>query len=187
LLERAGAGEYFIQLSYSVLGGYRGGPAKAAVVGSMMTGVISGSSISNVVTTGTFTIPLMKKVGYSKEKAAAIEVASSVNGQLTPPVMGAAAFIMADFLGVPYSHLILYALLPALLSYAGLLYVVHLEALKLGLKPTPRHELPPFWSTFISGVHYFIPIIYLLFALIIQRKTPEYSALNAIFILMALM
>ncbi|WP_235602848.1 TRAP transporter permease [Piscirickettsia litoralis] len=99
LLERAGAGEYFIQLSYSILGGYRGGPAKAAVVGSMMTGVISGSSISNVVTTGTFTIPLMKKVGYGKERAAAIEVASSVNGQLTPPVMGAAAFIMAEFFG----------------------------------------------------------------------------------------
>src|SRR3546814_1310619 len=108
----------------------------------MMTGVISGSSTANVVTTGTFTIPLMKRIGYPAVKAGATEVAASVNGQLMPPVMGAAAFIMATFINVPYSELIVHALVPAVLTYIGLFYVVHLEALKLGLKGAPRAELP---------------------------------------------
>jgi TRAP transporter 4TM/12TM fusion protein len=183
LLEKAGAGKYFVDLAYSGLGGYRGGSAKAAVVGSMLTGVISGSSISNTVTTGTFTIPLMKRAGYKPEKAAAIEVAASVNGQLTPPVMGAAAFIMANLLGIPYADLIVYALVPAILSYAGLLFLVHFEARKQGLEPIPRSELPPFWQTFRSGIHYLIPIFYLLYSLVIERKTPEFAALNAIVLL----
>lgn len=186
LLDRAGAGKFFVDLSYSVLGTYRGGPAKAAVVGSMMTGVISGSSIANVVTTGTFTIPLMKRVGYPAEKAGATEVAASTNGQLMPPVMGAAAFIMADFLGLPYAQLIIYAFVPAVLSYIALFFVTHLEALKLDLKGLPKTELPQFWPTLLSGLHYLIPVIYLLYALIILRLTPERSALNAMFLLIIL-
>lgn len=186
LLDKAGAGRFFVDLAYSLLGTFRGGPAKAAVVGSMLTGVISGSSIANVVTTGTFTIPLMKRVGYTPEKAAATEVAASTNGQLMPPVMGAAAFIMADFLGIPYAKLIVYAAVPAVLSYIALFYVVHLEALKLDIKSLPKAELPLFWPTLFSGLHYLIPVIYLLYSLIIIRLTPERSALNAMFLLIAL-
>ena len=134
ILEKAGAGNYFIKLAFSVLGHLRGGPAKAAVVASALSGIYSGSSIANVVTTGTFTIPLMKKTGLSPEKAGAVEVASSTNGQLTPPVMGAAAFLMAEFTGTPYTELLKHALIPAVISYIALVYIVHLEALKLQLK-----------------------------------------------------
>ena len=134
ILEKAGAGNYFIKLAFSLLGHLRGGPAKAAVVASALSGIYSGSSIANTVTTGTFTIPLMKKTGLSPEKAGAVEVASSTNGQLTPPVMGAAAFLMAEFTGTPYTELLKHALIPALVSYIALVYIVHLEALKLGLK-----------------------------------------------------
>ncbi|WP_120997850.1 TRAP transporter permease [Stutzerimonas urumqiensis] len=135
LLERAGAGHYFIQLAFSLLGHLKGGPAKAAVVASGMTGLISGSSIANVVTTGTFTIPMMKRVGFSAEKAGAVEVASSVNGQIMPPVMGAAAFLMVEYVGVPYVEIVKHAFLPAIISYIALFYIVHLEALKLGMQP----------------------------------------------------
>lgn len=145
ILEKAGAGNYFIKLAFSLLGHLRGGPAKAAVVASALSGVYSGSSIANVVTTGTFTIPLMKKTGFSAEKAGAVEVAASTNGQLMPPVMGAAAFLMAEFTGTPYTELLKHALLPALISYIALVYIVHLEALKLSLKgldkPTPTLSL----------------------------------------------
>ena len=134
LLEKAGAGNYFIQLAFSTLGHLRGGPAKAAVVASAASGIYSGSSIANVVTTGTFTIPLMKKTGFSAERAGAVEVASSTNGQLTPPVMGAAAFLIAEFTGISYPELVKHALLPAVVSYIALVYIVHLEALKLDLK-----------------------------------------------------
>ncbi|AZB57655.1 TRAP transporter permease [Cereibacter sphaeroides] len=130
LLDKAGAGNYFIQLAFAGLGALRGGPAKAAVVGSAMTGLISGSSIANVVTTGTFTIPLMKRVGFSSEKAGAVEVASSVNGQIMPPVMGAAAFLMVEFVGISYVEVIKHAFIPAVISYIALVYIVHLEALK---------------------------------------------------------
>ena len=138
LLERAGAGNYFIKLSFAALGHLRGGPAKAAVLASGMSGIYSGSSIANVVTTGTFTIPLMKKTGLSPEKAGAIEVAASTNGQLTPPVMGAAAFLIAEFTGVSYFTLIKHAALPAIVSYIALFYLVHLEVTKLGLEGLPR-------------------------------------------------
>ncbi len=138
LLERAGAGNYFIWVAFSLLGHMRGGPAKAAVVASALTGLISGSSIANVVTTGTFTIPLMKRVGFSAEKAGAVEVASSTNGQLTPPVMGAAAFLMIEFVGISYIEVIKNAFLPAVISYIALVYIVHLEACKAGLKGLPR-------------------------------------------------
>ena len=150
LLERAGAGHYFIQLAFSLLGHLRGGPAKAAVVASGMTGLISGSSIANVVTTGTFTIPMMKKVGFSGEKAGAVEVASSVNGQIMPPVMGAAAFLMVEYVGIPYVEIIKHAFLPAVISYIALLYIVHLEALKLGMQPIGTHQPKP-WLRRLTG------------------------------------
>lgn len=130
LLDKAGAGNYFIQLAFAGLGHLRGGPAKAAVVGSAMTGLISGSSIANVVTTGTFTIPLMKRVGFTSEQAGSVEVASSVNGQIMPPVMGAAAFLMVEFVGISYVEVIKHAFIPAVISYIALVYIVHLEALK---------------------------------------------------------
>ncbi|SDY74381.1 TRAP transporter permease [Citreimonas salinaria] len=130
LLDKAGAGNYFIKLAFAGLGHLRGGPAKAAVVGSAMTGLISGSSIANVVTTGTFTIPLMKRVGFTSEQAGSVEVASSVNGQIMPPVMGAAAFLMVEFIGISYLEVIKHAFIPAVISYIALVYIVHLEALK---------------------------------------------------------
>ncbi len=134
LLESAGAGNYFIRVAFAGLGHMRGGPAKAAVVASGLTGLVSGSSIANVVTTGTFTIPLMKKVGFTPEKAGAVEVACSTNGQLMPPVMGAAAFLMVEYVGISYIEVIKHAFLPAIISYIALVYIVHLEALKMGLK-----------------------------------------------------
>ena len=138
LLEQAGAGNYFIRLAYSLLGHLRGGPAKAAVAASGLSGMVSGSSIANVVTTGTFTIPLMKKVGFPPEKAGAIEVAASTNGQLTPPIMGAAAFLMVEYVGISYLEVIRHALLPALIAYIALFYIVHLEALRAGMPAASR-------------------------------------------------
>ncbi|MFY0992015.1 TRAP transporter permease [Halomonas sp. C05BenzN] len=137
LLDKAGAGNYFIKVAFSLLGHYKGGPAKAAVVASGMTGLISGSSIANTVTTGTFTIPMMKRVGFSAEKAGAVEVSSSVNGQIMPPVMGAAAFLMVEYVGIPYVEVIKHAFLPALISYIALIYIVHLEALKADMQGLP--------------------------------------------------
>jgi len=142
LLEKAGAGNYFIKVAFSLLGHMRGGPAKAAVVSSGMTGLISGSSIANVVTTGTFTIPLMKRVGFPATKAGAVEVASSTNGQLTPPIMGAAAFLMVEYVGISYVDVIKHAFLPALISYIALVYIVHLEAMKADMKGLPRRHKP---------------------------------------------
>ena len=150
LLERAGAGHYFIQLAFSLLGHFRGGPAKAAVLASGLTGMISGSSIANVVTTGTFTIPMMKRTGFSSEKAGAVEVASSVNGQIMPPVMGAAAFLMVEYIGMSYVEIIKHAFLPAAISYIALLYIVHLESLKLGLQPIGGHQPKP-WLRRLTG------------------------------------
>ncbi len=140
LLDAAGAGNYFIRTAFAGLGHMRGGPAKAAVISSAMTGLVSGSSIANVVTTGTFTIPLMKRVGFSAEKAGAVEVASSTNGQLTPPVMGAAAFLMVEYVGISYLEVIKHAFLPAIISYIALVYIVHLEACKMGLKGLPKRK-----------------------------------------------
>ncbi len=144
LLETGGAGNYFIKSALSLLGHLRGGPAKAAVVSSALTGVISGSSIANVVTTGTFTIPLMKRVGYPAHKAAAVETASSVDGQIMPPVMGAAAFLMVEYVGLPYVQIIKHAALPAIISYIALFYIVHLEACKADIRGIPRESISPF-------------------------------------------
>ncbi|MBO6782583.1 MAG: TRAP transporter permease [Alphaproteobacteria bacterium] len=180
LLDKAGAGKYFIDVAFSGLGHKVGGPAKAAVVASGLSGLVSGSSIANTVTTGTFTIPLMKKVGLPAYKAGAVEVAASTNGQLMPPIMGAAAFIMADIIGIPYLDVVRAALFPAIISYLALFYVVHLEALKLGLKPLSKNELPPMLKTFLTGMHYLIPLIVLIWFLVIERRSPIFSALTAI-------
>jgi len=154
LLEQAGAGNYFIRAAFAGLGHMRGGPAKAAVVASGLTGIVSGSSIANVVTTGTFTIPLMKKVGFPPEKAGAVEVACSTNGQLMPPVMGAAAFLMVEYVGISYIQVIKHAFLPAIISYLALFYIVHLEACKMGLKGLKRRRTGTFAQkmlTFVAG------------------------------------
>ncbi|NJN39572.1 MAG: TRAP transporter permease [Gammaproteobacteria bacterium] len=166
LLDKAGAGNYFIQVAFSLLGHLRGGPAKAAVVSSGMTGIISGSSIANVVTTGTFTIPLMKRVGYTAEQAGAVEVSSSVNGQIMPPVMGAAAFLMVEFVGISYTEVIKHAFLPALISYIALFYIVHLEALKADMQALPKRQIFGWaqrlitWGLVISGTIVFAGVSY---------------------------
>jgi len=176
ILEQAGAGNYFIQSAFSLFGHYRGGPGKAAVVSSGLTGLISGSSIANVVTTGTFTIPMMRKVGFSKEKAGAIEVAASVNGQIMPPVMGAAAFLMVEYVGIPYIQVIKHAFLPALISYIGLVYIVHLEAVKnnmQGLKKTEgssKKTLLQKLTSFVGGFLFIIIIAALSYFLISKLK-----------------
>ncbi|MBL4808064.1 MAG: TRAP transporter permease [Rhodobacteraceae bacterium] len=153
LLNKAGAGNYFIKMAFGALGHLRGGPAKAAVVGSAATGLISGSSIANVVTTGTFTIPLMKRVGFSSEQAGAVEVASSVNGQIMPPVMGAAAFLMVEYVGISYLEVIKHAFLPALISYIALVYIVHLEAVKRNM-PTIGNKVVNLTRT-VLGMFFF--------------------------------
>ncbi len=148
LLDKAGAGNYFIKVAFSLMGHFSGGPAKAAVVASGMTGLISGSSIANVVTTGTFTIPMMRRVGFTAEKAGAVEVASSVNGQIMPPVMGAAAFLMVEYIGISYFEVVKHAFVPAVISYIALVYIVHLEAAKQGMAGLkPAVEGKPFkWA-----------------------------------------
>ncbi len=187
MLEKAGAGQFFIKLALCLLGGFKGGPAKAAILGSGLTGMVSGSSIANIVTTGTFTIPLMKKVGYPATKAGAIEVAASTDGQLAPPIMGAAAFIIAEYVNVPYIEVVKAAAIPAFVSYAALIYISHIEACKLGLKGIPRKDLPPFFSTLLSGLHYLLPLCMLLYELIVLRHSPELAAFRAILVLLIVM
>ncbi|MBD1140880.1 TRAP transporter permease [Pelagibacterales bacterium SAG-MED39] len=184
LLETAGGGKYFLDLAFSMVGKMRGGPAKAAILGSGMTGLISGSSIANTVTTGTFTIPIMKKTGFSQEKAGAIEVSSSVNGQIMPPVMGAAAFVMASFIGVTYFEVVKHAFLPAIISYIALFYISHLEALKLNLKGMEDSDVPNLKKTFLSGLHFLIPIFVLIYMLVYLRFTASYSIFYATISLM---
>ena len=185
LLETAGGGQYFLDLAFAMVGKMRGGPAKAAILGSGMTGMISGSSVANTVTTGTFTIPIMKKTGFSKEKAGAIEVSSSVNGQIMPPVMGAAAFVMASFIGVTYFEVVKHAFLPAIISYIALFYISHLEALKLNLKGMSQEDVPLLKKTFLSGLHFLIPIFVLIFLLVYLRFTASYSIFYATIALIA--
>ena len=179
LLDTAGGGRYFLDLAFAMVGKMRGGPAKAAILGSGLTGLISGSSIANTVTTGTFTIPIMKQSGFSKEKAGAIEVSASVNGQIMPPVMGAAAFVMASFIGVTYYEIVKHAFLPAIISYIALFYISHLEALKLNLKGMEDSEIPNLKKTFLAGLHFLIPIIILIYLLVFLRFTASYSIFYA--------
>lgn len=187
MLEKAGAGNFFIRLALCFLGGFKGGPAKAAILGSGLTGMVSGSSIANIVTTGTFTIPLMKKVGYPATKAGAIEVAASTDGQLAPPIMGAAAFIIAEYVNVPYIEVVKAAAVPAFVSYAALIYISHIEASKLGLEGIPRKELPPLIPTLLSGLHFLLPLGMLLWELIVERHSPELAAFRAIIVLTVIM
>ncbi len=186
MLEKAGAGEYFVHLAFSVLGRFRGGPAKAAVLASGLTGLVSGSSIANVVTTGTFTIPLMKRSGYPDYMAGSVEVACSTNGQLMPPIMGAAAFIIAEYCNMPYIDVVKAAFIPAIISYIALMYITHVEATKLGLKGMKKEDIPPFWSTFFKGLHYIIPLIFLVYELVVLRHSPALAAFYAIIVLAAL-
>jgi TRAP transporter 4TM/12TM fusion protein len=150
LLDIAGAGNYMMQMSLAMLGHLRGGPAKVAVVSSALNGVVSGSSVSNVVSGGIFTIPMMKRTGYTGVKAGAIEAASSINGQIMPPVMGAAAFLMVEYVGIPYSEIIKHAALPAIISYIALFYIVHLEAVKFDMQPIARDRIAP-WKERLIG------------------------------------
>ncbi|MFC3061815.1 TRAP transporter permease [Paenirhodobacter populi] len=165
LLEKVGGGNWMMQISVALLGHLRGGPAKVAVVSSALNGVVSGSSVSNVVSGGIFTIPLMKRTGLSGIKAGAIEAASSINGQIMPPVMGAAAFLMVEYVGIPYSQVIRHALLPALFSYISLLYIVHLEAIKIGSQPIAGHPMDPRrrmirWGLGLSGTVLVLCLLY---------------------------
>ncbi|MDX1809741.1 MAG: TRAP transporter permease [Sulfurospirillaceae bacterium] len=187
LLDRAGAGEYFIKLAYTLLGRFDGGPAKASVAASGLMGMISGSSIANTVTVGTFTIPLMKRLGFPPAKAAAVEVSASVNGQLMPPIMGAAAFIIAEFLGLSYTEVVFAAFLPAFVCYFSLFYIVHLEAKKQGIHGEDPKKLGRAWPIFIKGIHYIIPIFFLMYTLIILRHSAQSAAFNAIMFMMIIM
>ncbi len=184
LLDRAGAGRFFTDLAISILGRYKGGAAKAAVVASGATGIVSGSSIANIVTTGPFTIPLMKKIGYPPKKAAAIEVAASTDGQLMPPIMGAAAFIIAEYVNVPYIEVVKAAAVPAFVSYFGLFCITHLEASKLGIKGLSPEDLPGFKQTLKKGIHYLIPPAVLLYELVYLRHSPELAVFRSIVLLM---
>lgn len=188
LLDRAGGGNWFIKVAIALLGALRGGPAKASVLSSMMTGMISGSSIANTVTTGTFTIPLMKRIGFSAEKAGAVEVASSTNGQLTPPVMGAAAFLMVEYVNIPYIDVVKHAFLPAVISYIALLYIVHLESLKMGLeglkKDGRRIGVALIGLLFLSG---FIIMGLATFALIGLRALLEPVMADTVYFALALL
>ena len=183
ILDKAGAGKYFLDLAFSMVGKYRGGPAKASILASGMTGLISGSSIANTVTTGTFTIPVMIRIGIPAVKAGAIEVAASVNGQIMPPIMGAAAFIIAELVGISYFDVIVAAFIPAIICYIALLYISHLEALKLGLRSLPKEEIPPFWPTFVKGIHYLVPIFVLVYLLMVKRWSPSASVFYAIMLM----
>ncbi|OGP73317.1 MAG: hypothetical protein A2V86_16415 [Deltaproteobacteria bacterium RBG_16_49_23] len=175
-LEKTGAMDYFMKIAFSLVGHTRGGPAKVAVVSSAFMGMISGSGVANVVTTGSVTIPLMKRMGFKPEIAGAIETAASGNGQLMPPVMGAAAFVMAEFLGISYLEVVTAAILPAVIDQLALLGAVHLLSVKFGLKGMPRKELPKFFPILIRGTHFLVPIGVLLYYLIVRRATPLTSA-----------
>ena len=183
LLDKAGAGRFFTRLALALLGRYKGGAAKAAVMASGATGLVSGSSIANIVTTGPFTIPLMKKIGYPAKKAAAVEVAASTDGQLMPPIMGAAAFIIAEYVNVPYLEVVKAAAIPAFASYFGLFCITHLEASKLGIKGLSPPDIPRFFRTLKGGIHYLIPLGMLLYELIWLRHSPEMAAFKSILLL----
>tara|TARA_B100001093_G_scaffold518972_1_gene605825 strand:+ start:406 stop:2760 length:2355 start_codon:yes stop_codon:yes gene_type:complete len=183
-LDAAGGGKYFLNLAFALVGKMRGGPAKAAILASGLTGLISGSSVANTVTTGTFTIPIMKKTGLPATKAGAIEVAASVNGQIMPPIMGAAAFVMAELLGISYFTVITHAFLPAVISYIALFYISHLESVKLNIKGLPDSEIPPLGKTFIGGIHFLIPIFILIYLLLVERWTAASAVFYSILSLM---
>ena len=178
-LESTGLGKFFIDIANAIAGWASGGPAKVAVLSSALMGTVSGSSVANVAGTGSFTIPMMKKLGYRKEFAGAVEAASSTGGQLMPPVMGAAAFLMAEFVGVPYIEIVEAAVIPAMLYFAGLWLGVHLEAKRTNLKGVPREQLPKAWVIFKERGHLAIPLIVIVY-LLVTGYTPMRAALVAI-------
>ncbi len=186
MLAHAGGGQYFINMAFAAVGHLRAGPAMGAVLASGLTGLVSGSSIANTVTTGTFTIPLMRRAGYPAEKAGAVEVAASTNGQLMPPIMGAAAFIMMEYTATSYFEVVKAAIIPAFISYLALIYITRLEAAKLDLQPIPREDLPPLGKTFLSGLHFLLPLFMLIYMLVIERLSPQLSAFYAICVLAVL-
>ncbi|TKB06691.1 TRAP transporter permease [Desulforhopalus sp. IMCC35007] len=175
-LAKSGMGQLFNDMAMAIAGESKGGPAKVAVIASGFLGSINGAAVANVVTTGSFTIPLMKKIGYSKEFAGAVEASASVGGQILPPVMGAAAFIMAEMLGIPYKDIALAATLPALLFYLGVIVQIHLRATKDGLKGISRENLPEVMSVIKDRGHLFIPLIFLMYMLFFSGTTIIYSA-----------
>ena len=183
-LERTGISNFFIDLANSLCGSSAGGPAKVAVISSALCGMVSGSSVGNTVTTGSVTIPMMKKCGYKPEFAGAVEAASSTGGQIMPPIMGAAAFLMAEYMGVPYSQVALKAILPAVLYFTGIYIAVHLEAQKLGLKGIPRDELPQF-GPLMKKIYLLAPLVVLVVLVSTNTFTMQFSASVAIFIAIA--
>ena len=180
-LERTGISNFFINLANSVAGASSGGPAKVAVISSALCGMVSGSSVGNTVTTGSVTIPMMKKTGYKPEFAGAVEAAASTGGQIMPPIMGAAAFLMAEYMGIPYGQVALKAILPAVLYFTGIYIAVHLEAKKLGLKGIPREELPRL-RTLLPRVYLLLPLVVLVWLVATNKRTMQFSAAVAIMI-----
>lgn len=178
-LSKSGMGQFFNDLAMAIAGSGKGGPAKVAVVSSGLLGSINGSAVANVVTTGAFTIPLMKKIGYEPEFAGAVEATASCGGQILPPVMGATAFIMAEYLGVPYIKIAAVAVVPALLYYLGVITIIHLRASKKGLVGLPKEELPKISQVMKERGHLLIPLIGLLY-LLIKGYTPIYAAFYSI-------
>jgi len=164
-LERTGGGDFFIDLAYALTGRMTGGPAKTAILASGFMGSVSGSAVANVVTTGSFTIPMMKKVGYKPHVAGAIEAAASTGGQIMPPVMGAGAFLMAEFTNTSYLYIVKIAIIPALLYYLSVLFFVHFEAKKEGFKPMLKEDLPNVKETLKNGLHFFLPVMVLIYVL----------------------
>ena len=183
-LQKSGAGNFFIQLAYALTGRFRGGPAKTAIIASGIMGTISGSATANVVTTGAFTIPLMKRLGYKPETAGGIEVASSVGGQITPPIMGAGAFIMAEWTGISYLKIISVATIPAIIYYLSIGAYAHIIACKLGMKSLPKEEIPNIWPILKKGFHFLLPIVALIAALI-MGFTPMMAAIYSLLIMVA--
>ena len=183
-LERTGISAFFIDLANSLCGSTSGGPAKVAVVSSALCGMVSGSSVGNTVTTGSVTIPMMKKTGYRGEFAGAVEAAASTGGQIMPPIMGAAAFLMAEYMGIPYAQVALKAILPAVLYFAGIYVAVHLEAKKLGLKGIPKEELPKF-GKLIKKIYLLLPLVVLVWIVSTNTRTMQFAAAVAILVAIA--
>ena len=183
-LERTGIAQFFIDLANSIAGSSAGGPAKVAVISSALCGMVSGSSVGNTVTTGSVTIPMMKKTGYQGEFAGAVEAAASTGGQIMPPIMGAAAFLMAEYMGIPYAQVALKAILPAVLYFTGIYIAVHLEAKRLGLRGIPREELPKF-GVLIKKIYLLAPLVVLVGLVSTNMKTMQFSAAVAILVAIA--
>ncbi|MCK4784035.1 MAG: TRAP transporter fused permease subunit, partial [Desulfobacteraceae bacterium] len=186
LLFSVGGGKFFINITMCTLGRFRGGPAKIAVMASTLFGAVSGSAVANVATTGVMTIPLMKRMGYEPHIAAAIEAVASTGGQLVPPIMGAAIFMMAEFTGIPYREIVIAAMIPAALYYLSIFTQVHLEAVKTGLKGLPQDELPPIRGVLRQSYLFLVPLAVLIYALFILWLTPGKAALLAAFSILLL-